>query len=305
MEENTIRQILKAPIGDVQTIKKLDVGFSNDIYSIDDNFIFKVSRSAEDDKPLEIEAYLCNMFKDKIPAPSIIASDTLEKNFGRAYIIYKKIPGSNLYTKWHLFDLEQKRKIVQQICQELRVINGLPYDDFAKMFNIETKISWKDKIYSNINRYLSQITDRNQLSTDIHNRLQLYLEANKNILNEQTIALTYYDPHFDNVLVRDSTVVGILDFERTDILSIDYVLELVRRMVRYPKKYVSPQSEKYIVAEDYKYLLDWYKEFYPELFAFTDLDKRLDIYSIEHILDDLAKFPGDQKLIEELEQYLN
>ena len=75
-------------------------------------------------------------------------------------------------------------------------------------------------------------------------------------------------------------------------------------MVRYPKKYASENAEKFIKAKDYAKLMDWYKEFYPEMFDFKDLEMRLDLYSIEHCLNDIYYFPKAKHPRKELEGYL-
>jgi hypothetical protein len=82
------------------------------------------------------------------------------------------------------------------------------------------------------------------------------------------------------------------------LASIDFVLDVVKRMVDYPKKYASARNEKFAIKKDYKELMKWYKEFYPELFEFKNLDLRLNLYSIEHDLDTLIGWPKAEKLKE-------
>ena len=105
----------------------------------------------------------------------------------------------------------------------------------------------------------------------------------------------YWDAHFDNILVQGTEIVGILDFERTELASVDFILDILKRMTKYPKKYMSAASEKYAKKEDYRYLLDWFQEFYPELFDFQNLDTRLDLYAIKHDLDTLIAYPDSVK----------
>ena len=51
-------------------------------------------------------------------------------------------------------------------------------------------------------------------------------------------------------------IVGILDFERTEVSSIDFILDIIKRIVEYPKKYMSEKFEKFAKKEDYAHLLD-------------------------------------------------
>ncbi|MEI8252594.1 MAG: hypothetical protein WCG25_02370 [bacterium] len=57
---------------------------------------------------------------------------------------------------------------------------------------------------------------------------------------------------------------------------------------------MSEEFEKFAKQEDYIHLLDWFLEFYPELFEFKNLDKRLDLYFVEYDLHTLLKRPTSQ-----------
>ena len=53
----------------------------------------------------------------------------------------------------------------------------------------------------------------------------------------------------------------------------------------------------------YMKLMDWYREFYPEMFDFPDIEMRLNIYAILHCLEDIAIF-GGLKELEEIVEYM-
>jgi hypothetical protein len=65
-------------------------------------------------------------------------------------------------------------------------------------------------------------------------------------------------------------------------------------MVEHPTKYMSEEFEKFAKKEDYIHLLGRFHEFYPELFEFKNIDKRLDLYSIEYDLHTLLDRPTSQ-----------
>lgn len=303
MEDGLIRTIFaQAGLGPITSIEKIEIGFSNDVYSIDDRYILKAGKSEEDDEPLLRDIYLCNLLRDRVPAPRVIHSDASKTLYPRVFMIYLKIPGRNLYSRWHLLDVAERRELTRQICEILRRINETPYEGFAREFGIDTEQSWHDMMQSRINGWIEKVSERGLLPAEILARTRAFLDQNAEVLQEQRMALTYHDAHFDNIIVSedDKTVVGILDFESADILSIDFVLDLVRRMVARPGKYASEESEGFARLEDYSELMRWYEEFYPELFAFEDLDKRLDIYSIEHSLAEIFWYPQGTAAREEL-----
>ena len=131
-------------------------------------------------------------------------------------------------------------------------------------------------------------------------KIQKFVDENKYVLDEGKVSLVYWDAHFDNILVKDNKIVGILDFERTELASIDFVLDILKRMMDNPKKYMSEESEKFAKKEDYENLLDWFREFYPELFDFKELEKRLDLYDLECNMKLLLSFPEENELLKQI-----
>lgn len=305
VKNNFIRQIFtKAGIGKIHSIQRIEIGFSNNVYSIDNKYILKIGKSAEDEENLKKDIYFCNLFKDKLPVPKIIYSDISKKLTDKIFFIYHKIQGDNLYNVWHLCSDSQRKRYIKQICNFLREINETSYEEFAQKFNINTHISWQDKICLEIETYLKKLQNKGYLKKSAINLIYEFIQSNKNVLKKEKMALTYWDLHFDNFIVSEDKIVGMLDFERTVIASIDYVLVLVRRMVNFPKKYASKNAEKFIVADNYTKLMNWYKEFYPELFDFKNLDRRIDFYSLEHCLSDMYYYPEAEMLKKELLRYI-
>ena len=302
--ENLIREIFAdAGLGAVGVVHKEGVGFSNHVYSIDGRYVFKTGKSEEDEEYLRRDAYLCSLLADRIPAPRIIKSGFSGKLVGKFYMIYQRIPGENLYSKWHLLNEVERRELTRQVCRILRLINDTPYEGFAREFHIDEERSWHDRICSSISDWLDKDAARGFMPPELVAATREFMEKNGGALRSQRIALTYWDPHFDNLIVSDDNrIAGILDYERTDVLSIDYVLDLVRRMALRPGKYASEYSERFARPEDYSCLMRWYEEFYPELFEFEDLGTRLDIYSVEHSLAEIFYYPEGTEARQELVQ---
>jgi aminoglycoside phosphotransferase (APT) family kinase protein len=291
-------------VAKVTSVEKIDIGFSNDLYSVNGAYVLKLNGSQDDSKDLEREIYFCRLFQNRLPVPKIILADASRTLLDRSFVLYEKIAGDNLYAAWHLYSENQKKAIVRQICSYLRIINATSTEMVLTEFGSELEGNWHDAIYSNITQALDILECNRALEPELLQETRSFLDRHHDVLYEQRIALTYFDPHFDNFLVRDGAIVGMLDFERTDLRSIDYVLDLVRRMVEYPLKYVCAQYRPFIRATDYSHLLAWYREFYPELFAFADLETRLNLYSVEHTLQTMLYYPADAELKGILVKYL-
>lgn len=293
MEQKIVEKIFREHgLGKVESVANIQIGFTNKAYLINNKYTLKICEDESNEEKFEIEVFFYNFFKDKIPVPEIRVFDKSKSIYGKFFMIYRKIEGDNLYAKWHLLSNDQRKIIIKQLCDILKVINKSPYDEFLQKFKINFSDNWHDKILNQIQNSLKQIEEKKLLSPEFIKVIKKFVDDNHHVLKEQKMALVYWDAHFDNILVQDTKIIGILDFERTEVFSMDFVLDIVKRMVEYPKKYMSEKFEKFAKKEDYAHLLDWFQEFYPELFEFENLDKRLDLYAVEHDLETLIWYPN-------------
>jgi transketolase C-terminal domain/subunit len=296
ISKKEMEEILKkAGISDVVQIDfyKIEIGFTNTLYNINNKYILKICSDEKNEKRFDIENYFVNNFVNKIPVPNIQVYDKSKSIINRNYILYEKIDGENLSTKWHLLDDKEKREVVRQICSILQKINETNYEEFANKFSIDLNLKWKDFIQNKIKDSLQKIKENKILAQDFIFQIEKYINKNIDILNEEKKGLIYWDLHFDNFLIKDNEVVGILDFERTEIASLDYVLNMVRRMSDLPGYDMAKQFEHFAEKKDYENLFVWFEEFYPELFKFENLQKRLDVYILNNFLRLLVTFPDE------------
>ena len=111
----------------------------------------------------------------------------------------------------------------------------------------------------------------------------------------------FWDVQLDNMLINNrNRFAALIDFEGVSIASIDYRLSIVRMMSERPHLFMSEEMESYAAVEDYQRLLEWYQEFYPELFDFPDLEKRVDLYELGDVLNHLVDWPTTQQLHDRL-----
>lgn len=273
-------------------IEKIEVGFANNVYSVDDEYIFKISKEKQYNDCVIKDIHYCRLFEKKLPVPKVLHTGELEE---KAFFIYKKIKGDNLYDVWHLTNELQRKNYIKQISEILKTINGFPYDYLGK--------SWQNFVCSRLRDGINLAQNKGVLNNNLIDIVEKYFESNKKVLKNEKISLIDWDLHFDNFIVADGKIVGRLDFERVTTASLDYQMVLVKRMVRNPKKYASENAEKFVNVKDYKKLLDWYKEFYPEMFDFPEIEMRLNLYAILMCFDDIAIFGGDEKVNIEIMEY--
>lgn len=301
MNKEQIESIFKYHnVATVKSIEKIEIGFSNDVYSINDDFILKVCKDHRYEERFKKEVFLYNFLKEELPIPQVKVYDESKSLCVYLYIIYPKIRGVNLYSKWHLMNNAERKNIIGEICTTLKIINKASTKKFADKFGLNSNLNWEKVIVGKIHESLSNLESRDILSKESIHSIKAFVSKNSFALSEQDVKIVYWDIHFDNVIIEENKLVGLIDFERTELCSIDFVLDVVKRMMDHPKKYVSAEFEKFAVKEDYQNLMTWYKEFYPELFSFKNLDLRLALYSIEHNLSTLIGWPEDKKLEENI-----
>lgn len=270
-----------------QSVRKIAVGFTNEVYAVDDDYILKVCVRADNVKPFGREAVFYRQFEGTLPVPKVLAYDTSRSLLDHDYMICTRIRGANLYNVWHELSHQQREDLIRQLCGLLRQIN----DTDPKIFPagmIAPMPDWAGYVGGQIERYLRICEMAGTLSPAFAASVREYTSDHIQVLDEAKVALTYFDPHFDNILVADGRITGLLDLERTEMASIDYVLDLVWRMVCKPTKYMSEYAKQFARDEDYADLMRMYEAFYPELFAFDELPTRLNLYLIAHDLRDLA-----------------
>lgn len=296
MDIDIVTQLfVKSKLDRVNTVEKINIGYTNEVYVINDKYILKVCKDVNNEINFKKEIFFYTLFRSKFPVPQVLVFDKSKHIYNRFFTIYKKIKGVNLYSLWHLLTNDQRKNFIKQLCQILRVITEFSIDEYVKHFKEDPHIDWVTRVTSNIGNSLSQIEKAQTLKPEFNLAIKNYVNVNKSALVKQTISLVYWDAHFDNIIVNSNTIAGILDFERTDLSSIDYNLDVIKRMVDYPTKYMSEEYEKFAKKEDYVHLLTWFREFYPELFAFDNLDIRLNLYALEHDLATLVDYPKSKE----------
>lgn len=282
--------------------RKIEVGFTNSVYAVDEKYIVKFCGNPSNTKPFTLEAELYKKFRGRLPVPQPLAFDATSSVVPEAYMIYPMIDGENLYNVWHVYSHETRESIIKQLCGMLRYITNTDTTRLGLL--LDTASNWKDVIIGRIRRSTAICTEAGTLAKLQARKIERYCEEHGNCLNEQKMALVYWDAHFDNILVKDGAIAGLLDFERCEIASIDFMLDVVKRMVEFPKKYMSEYAEQFANGDDYIKLFQWYRKYYPELFEFAELKRRLDFYSLAHDLEDLVSWPTVRQLKDNIEKVL-
>jgi len=292
-------------LADVPSISRITIGFTNEVYQVD-SYILKVCVKKENEPNFRKEEFLYQLLHDKAPLPHVVVADDSRALLHESYMIYQKLPGEPAASHWHEMANTQRKAFIKDLCGYLKIIDNTPQAQYAKQLKVNPSFSWQEHICDRIAEKLVVIAAQKLLSAENIERINAFIQTNKHVLKEQSLSLAFWDIHFDNILIDENyKLSGLLDFESVDVYPIDYRLMTVRIMQQYPQLYLSEKMEPYAMKEDYAHLMEWYREFYPELFAFRHIDIRIDFYDLLDIVSKLPEWPKAQNLHERLAHILD
>ena len=303
----TIRDLFVANnLESVATVMPIQAGFTNDLYVINDNYVLKVCGKAFNEPSFGKEAYFYQFFSGQIPVPNLLVFDTSKRRIGSFYMIYEHIKGETLFARWSDYSVDEKEQIISQLAAILKVINEADVTDYAARFSEAPALNWQSERLTQLKMVLNIVRQQSLLSAKLVTKIEQYIEQNAAALKQQKLGITYWDLHFDNVLVAGSTVVGLIDFEGVGMMSVDYALDTIRRLSQYPEIYAPEGIDDEVRQHkaDYRSIYALFKKYYPALFDFENLEQRLNLYSIEYDLKLLPQFPNSQTLKARLQTYL-
>ncbi len=267
------------------TVSKINVGFTNTLYSVNDSFIIKICTDLNNEPKFnkEIEFYNANNNNDLIP--KLYYANTDKADIPYYYEILEKINGVSLYDFWHTFNEEQREDIIKQLCEAMKQFHsnkGQSYDWVKRTSDLF------------INSY-NKAKELNLLTSEEQELLESAYSKFDGYLQSDEFVLIHNDLHFDNVFY-DNGKIKLIDFERSIYAPRDFELDILYRMIRKPWKFASEENEQYTKLEDYENIMSYIEKYYPELIHIDNLYQRLAIYDIVYFLKQYVNAPQYDEL---------
>ena len=269
----------KELLGDNPSVEKINVGFTNTIYNVNDSFIVKICSDINNESKFlkEIKFYKANETNNLIPKLYYSNTDKIEVPY--YYEILEKVEGITLYNVWHKLNEEQREDIIRQLCDAMKQMHS----------NIGERYDW---VEYNKNKFLplfNKAKDNKLLNEEeikiIDNAYSLFDEY----LKSDEFVLIHNDLHFDNIFINDGKI-KVIDFERSMYAPRDFELHIIYYMVRQPWKHANEECEKYTKVEDYKNIMSYIEKYYPEIINTPNLYKRLAIYDLIYDFSHFVKY---------------
>ncbi len=271
--------------GDNPSITKINVGFTNTIYNVNDSFILKICTNLNNEENFkkEIDFYNSNSKNDLIPK---LYYSSIEKiDIPYYYEIIEKINGVSLYEVWHTLTEKQREEVIKQLCSAMKLFHsniGKAYDwvnYFKKQFSV---------LYSKAKGLHIFSEEEQCIINQAYSKFEQYLKS-------KDFVLVHNDLHFDNIFYNNGNI-KLIDFERSMYAPKDFELDILFRMVRKPWKFASEKTEQYIDSCDYANIKVYVERYYPELVNIPFLSQRLAIYDMIYFLKQLVDHPELEEL---------
>lgn len=283
---NILDKILKINrdiFGDNYNIEKINVGFTNTIYNVDNKYIIKICTNIENEENFKREIDFYNHNKNNSLIPKLYYYDITKENVSYLYEIIEKINGESLYNVWHKLSEEEREKIIKQLCSAMESIHSNKGESYDWNKYISNKFI---SIFNKAKKLLNE--DELKKLEDAYNTFSSYLDSNE-------FVLIHNDLHFDNIFIYNGEI-KIIDFERSIYAPKDFELDILYRMIRKPWKFASEETEKYTKEEDYLNIMKYIEKYYPTLIKTNYLYKRLAIYDIIYFLEQYVNYPQYDEL---------
>ena len=295
--EKVIENIIehnKELFGENTKYEKINVGFTNTIFIVNNMYVVKICTNNDNEKSFEKEINFYKANRENNLIPKLYYSNVEKDIVPYYYEIIEKIEGVSLYNVWHTFNENQREDIIKQLCDAMKQFHrniGESYDWIRKTSELFINLYKKAK---ELNLFDNE---EQELIENAYSKFDMYLESKE-------FVLVHNDLHFDNIIYNNGKI-KLIDFERSIYAPKDFELDILYRMIRKPWKFASEETEEYTKLEDYENIMIYIEKYYPELVHTCNLYKRLAIYDIIYYLKQYINNPNILELKEDVLNAVN
>ena len=261
--------------GEITSIKRIYVGFTNYVYVVNDKYIIKICNDKDNEEEFAKEVDYYNTRANEYN-PKLYVSDLTKKDIQYPYEIIEKVNGVSLYNIWHTLDEEKREEIVKKICEYMKSIHTK-----------EDSFEWAKELIDEFNRLFNKVKDLNIFKDNQIETLLKAYERFDECLKDNTFTFVHNDLHFDNIFY-DGENIKIIDFERARVAPIDFELDIIYRMIDNPQTFAGYDTLGFTKFKDYQTIPKYINKYYPEITNIKYLDERLWIYDLVYRLHHLV-----------------
>ncbi|MDD4113750.1 MAG: aminoglycoside phosphotransferase family protein [Herbinix sp.] len=288
MEEKDIRQICKRHQLQCKKITKVIGNFDKELFSIDDRYLIRTSK-----QPMLGEQHKLSRINDLKHVPHTIHASTQSiEGITIYYLILEYIQGTELFSEYNNLsdqDINDIGTSISDFLTDLHNIKGEKYDighyipiipGHDKSWRTGHELYW-DYIYKGLKDI--------QLSSSLEQLLEssnVYIKTNISCLDYQNgPVLLHNDFHFKNIIVKNNSFSGVIDWECSQFGEMDFdLIHLLHWSLFPPTKDINTTKLFKIVFDQQMKNKD-----------IPMVEKRLTIYMIEHDLMQIIWSKGNRE----------
>lgn len=229
------------------------------------------------------EARILEMLPATVPHPALIAWGVRDQTEGTGrsgeFLVIERLSGRTLDDVWPTLTMPARRLVMldlARITMALHAIQVTPEMENPWISDALDIPVFADAYHAPPACCRALIASARNVRPDtrfILDAVQAFVEDRMDAFDhEREPVLVHADLHFRNVLVVETRVTGLIDFEGCRPASPDVELDTLIRFLGAKRQFGSASTN------DYSGAIGWFREGYPELFARPGLVERLEIY---------------------------
>lgn len=267
---------------EVKEIIKLKKGFSRLVFSVNDKYVIKICINPDKENQMRNEKKFYANNKSTY-TPDLIIFDDSKKILPYIYSVEQKINGKNLFEIWSKVNQTSKERFLDELVKILKLIHH------PTIINDEKRL----ETVSKFNLLLDKCISKNIFSSDEIKYLKQLEYYMKKYFSDAKFGYIHGDLHFNNIFwTKDG--IKLIDFENYEIAPLDKEFDSISRMVRDPNSFLL-DKKLWQNPTDYKIIMDYLKEIYPEVCNQTNFENRLLIYDCLNSMNWIYYYPSYER----------
>lgn len=214
LNRQQIERIFQAhDLGEVQTIAELARRSVKGVLLINGAYVLRLEQQRNTRFYAEKQAYHA-LQATEVPVPRVVALDTSGLRIPYSYLLLTYLPGDPLIDVWPTLSRQAREKVAFEAGAHLARLHNVSLDFCGNLglgqphFN-----NFYEYALDFCARYVLPASQTRLYTATMHERLAMLLHICRPYLQHIAPKFVHGDYHFENILVENETVTGIIDVE--------------------------------------------------------------------------------------------
>jgi aminoglycoside phosphotransferase (APT) family kinase protein len=285
-----LRSVLaEARVATIGQPQRLDSA-RNEVWAID-SYIVRLSSNVQS-RRLSHEARVIRLLQPQVRYPGLVSH-------GRAafgdWSIVRRVRAVTLAHAWPSLSLAQRQVAIGELGRAMKSIHQVEAAHLDVPFLSIDSLECPHQLpASRLMRLRPRLDALTNVDSGIRRAIDELIVTADDVLGPMPTTLIHGDLHLENVLSSAEPMAGVIDFEfaRAGYREID--LEVLLRFCDDPGAHLGNDDVGSVTRDDFRPVVGWLHDSYPELFAAPNLVERVNLASLSYDARDLLMFPPDR-----------